>query len=393
MKRYICLSIAAIWSMTLISWGFKGHKAVATIAEYHLNKNVKDAIDVLLDKQPMGDVASWADEVRNDPKYKYTASWHFLNLPLGLNRQQFEQAVINQQQPNIYTAIMNCEAVIANVHEPDQNKKQEALKFLIHLVGDAHQPMHISRAEDKGGNTIQVRFDDKGTNLHSIWDSRLIDHEGLSDTQMVKEYDTASPGQIKAWQNDSPVQWLWESYQISTKLYAEAEKTNKLDDEYYRTHIGIVHERIDRAGIRLAGLLNKLFDGVQTKKVVLTRVVLTPPPGAHHWGDHVRAVGLDELSKHIGDTVKVNEKVYGSKDIGGMMLIDLGAEYPNQKLTVVLKGMALQFFNALVEQHGQGKNASQYLKDKTLAAIGHLVIYKGRPEIVITDPNGFILEP
>lgn len=392
MKRHTFPLLAVLTSITLISWGFKGHKAVATIAENHLNKNVKDVITVLLDNHSMSDVASWADEVRNDPTYKYTASWHFLNLPLGLNRNQFEQAVLNQQQPNIYTAIINSEAVLANVNELDQNRKMEALKFLIHLVGDAHQPMHISRAEDKGGNTIQVRFDDKGTNLHSIWDSKLIDHEGLSDYQIVKEYDTATPEQIKNWQSDGPIQWLWESYQISSVLYSDIDRTNKLDEGYFRSHIEIVHERIDRAGVRLAGVLNKLFNGEQTK-MVITHVTLSPPPDAHHWGDSVSAVTLDDVSKRIGDTVKVNGKVYGSKEVGGMILINLGAEYPNQKLTVVLKGMAFQYLNALVEQHGQGKNASQYLEDSTLSAIGKVVLYKGKPEIVTSDPNGFILTP
>ena len=79
---------------------------------------------------------------------------------------------------------------------------------MIHLVGDAHQPMHISRKEDKGGNTIQLRFDDKGTNLHSLWDSKLIDYEDLIESQIAKEYDVASPSQIKRRQASGPMEWI-----------------------------------------------------------------------------------------------------------------------------------------------------------------------------------------
>jgi hypothetical protein len=99
-----------------------------------------------------------------------------LNLPLGLNHEQFADAVAKQPGDNVYTAILKAEDNLKDQTLTAEQKK-DALKFLIYLIGDAHQPMHISRKEDKGGNTIQVRFDDKGTNLHSLWDGKLIDHD------------------------------------------------------------------------------------------------------------------------------------------------------------------------------------------------------------------------
>lgn len=94
--------------------------------------------------------------------------------------------------------------------------------------------MHVSHKEDKGGNTIQVRFDSKGTNLHSLWDSKLIDHEHLSDADLVRACDKATPAEVGQWQNDKPIEWLWESYQISEELYKAAEATKEIDEAYYQ---------------------------------------------------------------------------------------------------------------------------------------------------------------
>ncbi|SDD96675.1 S1/P1 Nuclease [Mucilaginibacter pineti] len=139
------------FSAALISWGFKGHRTVATIAQKHLRSNTAYVVSAYLNGERMADVATWADENRN----KTTAPWHFLNLPVGLTHEAFVKAV-GESDNNVYSAILKTEASVKDKSlTPDQ--KNEALKYLIHLVGDAHQPMHISRKEDKGGN-ILYRF-------------------------------------------------------------------------------------------------------------------------------------------------------------------------------------------------------------------------------------------
>ncbi|MFD2286638.1 hypothetical protein GJU39_19605 [Pedobacter petrophilus] len=257
MKRitiaFALISIAFLFG----SWGFFGHKTVATIAENHLTEEAKTAVKTLLGNESLADVASWADEVRNQPEYKNTAGWHFVNLPLGLSRRQFRDAIQAVKNENLLTALALNESIIKD-SGATKNQKIIALKFIVHLVGDAHQPMHVSRAEDKGGNTIQVQFDGKGTNLHSLWDSRLLDHQGLSITQLV-EKDDVRKSKIRKWQKATPTDWLFESYKISSKLYEEVEQNNKLDEAYYQSHIGIVNKRIEMGGIRLAGVLNELF--------------------------------------------------------------------------------------------------------------------------------------
>lgn len=257
MKR-ITIAFALICIAFLFgSWGFFGHKTVATIAENHLTEEARKAVKTLLGSESLIDVASWADEVRNQPEYRNTAGWHFVNLPLGLSRSKFKDSIIAIKNENLLTALALNELIIRD-SSATKNQKVIALKFIVHLVGDAHQPMHVSRAADKGGNTIQVQFDGKGTNLHSLWDSRLLDHQGLSITQLV-EKDKVSKSRIRKWQRAKPVDWLFESYKISSKLYEEVEQNNKLDEAYYQSHIDIVNKRIEMGGIRLAGVLNELF--------------------------------------------------------------------------------------------------------------------------------------
>jgi hypothetical protein len=360
MKKLFIFCLTGI-SVILISWGFKGHRAVATIAQKHLTSNTAYVVSAYLKGEGMAEVATWADENKNNT----TAPWHFLNLPLGLTHEQFVKFV-SESDNNVYTAILKTEASLKDKSlTPDQNN--EALKYLIHLVADAHQPMHVSRKEDKGGNTIQVRFDAKGTNLHALWDSKLIEHEGLSEADIARTYDVATAAQVKQWQSDSPMEWIWESYQVSSELYAQVKPGQEIDEAYYQKYIPVIRKRIDQAGIRLAGELNKLFNNEQVK---VTGVTLAPPPPI---AQNVPIVKLEDIKSMTGKTVRVQGKVYSSRDIGSMVLVNLGAAYPNQLLTIALKGSA--------------KDLGSQLADKTVTVVGEVIDYKGKPEIIVTDPS------
>lgn len=363
--------IAVISVLVLCSWGHKGHKVIAIIAYNHIDPRAMPAVDALLQGQKMDDIASWADDVaHDDPRYHNTAPWHFLDMRSGLNYAQFKQAVIAQNQPNLYTAILKNKNDLANKQLPIE-KRQEALKFLIHLVGDAHQPMHVSREQDKGGNTIELMFGGKNTNLHALWDSGLIDQERKSYGKIERDCDKATGEEVKKWQQDDPVIWLWESYQISSKLYSEVGNGGNLNAQYYKEHIGIVQKRMDQAGIRLAGIINAIFKDDKAN----VRVTLAPPPPIrknasdqqYPQADLAQAAGL------IGKPVSVKGKVYGFKALENMTLVDLGAAHPNELLTVVLKADAKDSY------------APVLLKGRTITVSGVVQDYHGKPEIVVTD--------
>src|ERR1700761_2159066 len=235
-RLFVCMTVL---SLILISWGYDGHYAVAKIAENHLTPNAQLAIKNLLGHKSMG-------------------ALHYVNIPLGYTFEQFSVAIKNGREGNLYTGMSAC---VNDLKNPAKGKSQKefALELLIHFVADAHQPMHVSRAEDKGGNSVGVTFLNGGTNLHSLWDSGLLDHQKINYKDLAAKYDDATPDEIKKWQNDDVMVWLWESYQIATILYQEAADDPKFDEKYYQDHLPILKNRIEKAGIRLAGVLNDIY--------------------------------------------------------------------------------------------------------------------------------------
>jgi S1/P1 Nuclease len=314
MKKKLNAIFAVALAFILSSWGGAGHKTVATIAENHLTSEAKSSIKNLLGDQSIADIASWADEVRNQPEYKQTGPWHYVDLPLGYSYEQFATEVKKQGADNVYGAMLHCEEQLKSNLTPNE-QKAIALKFLVHFVGDSHQPMHVSRAEDKGGNSIQVQFNGKGSNLHSLWDSGLINREGKTFDQMAKDYDTATPAEIQKWQSDS--------YQASTKIYSDVEKNNTLDDEYYKANIPVIQQRIEMGGIRLAGELNKIFAAYPVKGMV-THI------GTPMSANVAKTIDIKDAASHLNEWVSITAQAYSSRNIGEMTLVNLGAAYPNQ---------------------------------------------------------------
>jgi len=265
MRKHLLISFIVLCTLILISWGPTGHRAIAKIAENHLSPATKQAVKNILGSESLADISNYADEIRSDRDYKYTSIWHYADVPAGYNFEQFSTAIKTMRQDNVYKMVLRFEA---DLKDPDlsRSKKAVALKFLVHLVGDLHQPMHVSNAEDKGGNEIRVTFNGYDDNLHGLWDSGLIDRQGLTYKQMAASYDNATPIEIKKWQSDNLMVWLWESYQISTILYKEAAENPNFGEEYYKTHLPVLEKRIEKAGIRLAGILNAIFDKAGNNK-------------------------------------------------------------------------------------------------------------------------------
>lgn len=376
MKRILPGGIAILSVILLASWGFLGHKTIGQIADDHLTPQAKASVQALLGDQSLADVASWADEVRgSDPAYKQTAPWHFINVPSGLTFDLFKEQVAKSEKPNVYTALLDQENILKNPASGN-DQKLIALKFIVHFVGDIHQPMHVSHAEDKGGNTIQVNFLGRGTNLHSLWDTRLLEHDASDASTLAAKYDHPTEAQIKKWQSDPQIIWAWESYLISTKLYEEIDGLNSknLDESYYDDHIGIVRQRIEQAGIRLAGLLNTLFAQAPVTGTTTNKTSQTPAPS-----NSPNTISVNDAANHYNETVTVTAQVYGTKDFGSMTLVNLGAAYPNSPLTLVLRGDA--------------KSLGQNLDGKTITATAKITAYKDKPEMTISDPGLLKINP
>ena len=247
------------------AWGVLGHRAVARIAENHLTPAARQQVSKLLGQETMPLVSTWADELRADPQFKETAPWHYLNVATGLDFAAFvaqlnDPALAAPAAPtNAYTALLQARRDLKDPKKTT-DEKRVALKFLIHLVGDVHQPLHVGHADDKGGNSIVVNWRAKDdTNLHSLWDTAIMEFPGFTYTEMTTAYDHASSAEIKQWQKDDMTTWLFESYQLCTPIYAAAAANPKFDWHFYPTFGPIAQQQVLKAGIRLAGVLNEIF--------------------------------------------------------------------------------------------------------------------------------------
>ena len=259
LKKSASLLLLLVLPLSLRAWGVEGHRVVGRIAENHLTKNAKREIALLLGSERFPLATTWADEARHSQEYSFTAPWHFSNTPSGLTMEQYFSTVTNMQEPNAFQALQQN---IKTLKDPVNTIEQRvaALKFVMHIVGDIHQPMHVSQAEDKGGNMIAVKYQGRDTNLHSLWDSGLIDYEGMTYTELATFLDqVATPVQVERWQKDPMQTWLFESYTISQQLYAETALNPEFDYKYVSSHLPTVEQRLLQAGIRLASVLNGIF--------------------------------------------------------------------------------------------------------------------------------------
>lgn len=382
-KSYL---LFALFVIVLLSWGVTGHRTVGKIAEDHLTPKALAGVRDLLGSETLADVSTWADQLRGNPDYRQTGPWHYINLPLGLSYDEFKSRVENMLEANVYSALVNQLRLLTDSTVP-RDKKVDALKFVVHFVGDLHQPMHISRAEDKGGNTIQLNFDGQGTNLHALWDSKLIDHSGMDYQQLAAKYDHPSAAQVRRWQGDPVVKWMWESYAISSQLYAEVDtmKSRSIGQAYYDEHWGQVTQRLEQAGVRLAGLLNVVFKNGPVKMAPAAAGV-GAGSGAGSGAGADAGVGagqpvkieLRNIGNYVHQYVTVSGTVYGVKDMGSLVLVNLGAAYPNQLLTVVLRGDA--------------KGLAGSLDGKTIQVTGDVELFKEKPEIVIKDAGKVVVK-
>jgi hypothetical protein len=260
MKKVVfALALLAALPLRLWAWGVEGHRAIGIIAENHLSAKARQEVMNLLGSQSLAMVSTIPDEMRYLPEFKETGPWHYVNTALGLAHEPYLAAVKGQAEPNAYNVLL---LKIKEMKDPSKTPAQraEALTFVVHIVGDIHQPMHTGRAEDKGGNDIKMTYRGKDTNLHSLWDSGLLDYQGLTYTELGTQYSAVPAPLMKSWQaTTSPAEWLFESYTIAGQLYAEAAQMPNIDYRYYPAHASIVKQRIQQAGVRLAAVLNEAF--------------------------------------------------------------------------------------------------------------------------------------
>ena len=175
---FLFLGVASFATNNKPVWGQTGHRVVGEIAYNHLTKKAKKNIEKLLKGEGLATISTYADEIKSDNSFRKYSSWHYVNFKVGETYQTSEK----NPKGDLVQGIKICQQIIL---DPKSNNEDKIfhLKLLVHLLGDLHQPLHTGRAEDRGGNTIKVKWFRGKTNLHSVWDTKMIDSYNMTYTE------------------------------------------------------------------------------------------------------------------------------------------------------------------------------------------------------------------
>jgi hypothetical protein len=259
LKQAILFSLFIYLPYASMAWGMLGHRIVGEIADSYLTPKARLAIQQILGNESMAMASNWADFIKSEPSYSYISSWHYINFKDGLSEKEMQTYLVADTATDAYTKINFLVSELKN-KKLEKEKKLMYLRLLIHLVGDIHQPMHVSREEDQGGNKIYITWFGQKSNLHSLWDSNLIEDQKLSYTEYVKAINHTTLTERSEMQKQPISHWMFSSYQIAQQLYSEIKQPDqKLSYRYIYDHIQIANDQLVKGGVHLAGLLNQLF--------------------------------------------------------------------------------------------------------------------------------------
>jgi len=264
-------AVAALAPAPALAWGKTGHRVVAAIADTQLSGLARAHIrEILNGGESLDEAANWPDEMRSAPDafwQKAATPWHYVTL----------DGITYDHAPAQGDALEALDRFSKTLKDPNASlaDKQLALRFVVHLVGDLHQPLHVGKCCDKGGNDVKVTWFGKPTNLHAVWDSALVDDEQLSFTELAAKLERHTSSQdVIDWWDINPRDWISESAQYRDTLYptavdkprppADKKKSKQpavpdLSYSYVYRFTPLMERRLRQAGVRLAAYLNAIY--------------------------------------------------------------------------------------------------------------------------------------
>ena len=256
MKRYIIIVVALLSYLPSFGWGQKGHDVVAYIAECNLKPEVYQKVVKKLGDHSLVYYANWLDNASYSDQYRYTKTWHYANVDEGYTYDTMPK----NEKGDVVTAI---NGIIAELKSGKLSAEQEnvRLRMLIHLVGDIHCPMHAGHLSDRGGNSVIVKFFDKETKLHSLWDTALVEaaHK-WSYTEWEQQLNRYCTAECKAeLSKGEATDWLNESHAIATEIYKATPEKRKVSYDYIAYYTPVIEKQLLSGGLRLARILNEIY--------------------------------------------------------------------------------------------------------------------------------------
>jgi len=267
----------------LSAWGANGHRVVAQICYDNLSPAARLRIDEALGDNLLAQVANWPDYIKAEKGWDFAKSWHYMTV--DTDRTITDVANANERDPGVddvregivlMTAILKGDVTARNrmttIMEENRvaplagSLEATALAFLIHFIGDVHQPMHVGKNRDQGGNRISVLYFGDRMNLHSVWDSGIVEHEKLSFTEFAAFATIHTRSRKAEWENAPLNDWIEESIRLRedlyNTLYDRTDRATGLPEfswDYQHDYLPIVEDRLAAAGYRAAALLNGIY--------------------------------------------------------------------------------------------------------------------------------------
>jgi hypothetical protein len=251
----LCLFFGTLQNTYAEAWGKTGHRVIGVIAQKHLTPKAAEQVKALLGGLSLAFVSTYADEIRSDDRYDHLAPWHYVNMD---QNTRYNKANKNPKG-DIVTAIQSCIEILKNPSSSKQNKTFH-LKLLVHFIGDIHQPFHAGRKEDKGGNSIDLFWFGKRTNLHRLWDTDLIEHYNMSYSELAANLPKHTSEQKREIMAAPLLDWVNQSQDLANTLYDKTPQGSRLGYVYHYQNFETVCTQLLDAGLRLAATLNTIFD-------------------------------------------------------------------------------------------------------------------------------------
>jgi S1/P1 Nuclease. len=252
MKKVLLPILFCFLLSNAFAWGPTGHRVTGCVAEKYLNKKAKKRLARILGGHSLAMVSTWMDEIKSDSTFDYTSDWHWVTIPDGMTYDQSEK------NPN-GDVIATLERLIAELKSGKLSKDQEVqhIKMVVHLIGDIHQPLHVGGGNDRGGNDVKVMWFRVDSNLHRVWDSDMIDDTRLSYTELAQSLVPPAKPVLDEWRKTTVRDWANESMAIRRAAY-DYDRT-RLGYEYSFHKLHLVRERLLKAGVRIASVLNEIY--------------------------------------------------------------------------------------------------------------------------------------
>jgi len=251
---------------TVVGWGQEGHMAIAQVAATRLTPQATKAIQNYLGGKTLEQIAPLPDDYDHSASGKWSSALHYVNLPRDATA--YDDKYCPATPGCVVSAIgqfhdmLVKEGTSGPTCEYGKSEEPCPIEFLVHFVGDAHQPLHVSYADDKGGNAVKVSWYGSQTNLHTVWDSKILQkYASQTDTliQDLQDLISQNPNWVEHYATPSPPSyWANESFTyVLNNVYSY--DSNDLGDAYYNASIGIVQQRLVAAAIRLSEMFNAIF--------------------------------------------------------------------------------------------------------------------------------------